>query len=188
MERIDSIRRYREQVLNAAALIAAIAGARFAEHSLLRSLASRHDDQLSDLLHDLAFRTRKLIELSDEQGFDVRAEAERRSIPGQRHSPEAVTRVSEEFPELYSLTYVLSRLIHSREFSVEREHVQIDGEHYDIKHELPWGFSVRSNYDDKDVSHFIWIDFLLDALMAFDQRLAFNLRLYERSQGGSGTA
>lgn len=186
-DRVSRIRHYREQMLNSAALIAAIASARFEDHSLLRDLASRHDDQLTDLLHDLAFKTRKLVELAEAQGFSVQDSWTRNAIPGQRVDALPPTGETEDFPAMYSLSHVLNRLIHSRDFTVERADVQIDGEHHEIRHELPWGFSVRSDHDGEGTQHFIWIDFLLDQVIDLDRRLEPFLKLHERSVGAQGT-
>src|SRR5689334_3422389 len=110
MNRIASIRRYREQILNSASLMAAIASARLEAHSVLRDLASRQDEQLADLLHDFAFRARKLIELAECEGLPVRSLADRQSIAGSREGSGSTSADEDHGISLYSLWFVLGRI------------------------------------------------------------------------------
>ena len=67
-KRLEAIKRYREQALDRAAVIAALALARVEEYEL-GELADRQDAQLAELLHDFAFRLRKLAELAKREQF-----------------------------------------------------------------------------------------------------------------------
>lgn len=188
MDRIASIRRYREDALNATALMAAIASARFDQRGRLFSLSGRLDEQLEELLHDFAFRARKLIELSEAERFPIKAIAEARIVPGMRHDELASAQGAEDDLPLYSLWYIMNRVIHSENFEVERTEVQLDGGHYDIFHELPWGFWVGSDKDGENIRHFIWLDFFLEQWLAIDEAIELHLRIYERTLPSSGSA
>ena len=67
-KRLEAIKRYREQALDRAAVIAALALARVEEYEL-GELADRQNAQLAELLHDFAFRLRKLAELAKREQF-----------------------------------------------------------------------------------------------------------------------
>lgn len=174
MDRTASIERYRQQALNAASLITAIASARVDARSRLTELSDRQDDQLLDLLHEFAFRARKLIELADRAGIPVLQVAKERSLPATTTDPR---RASEEVEGLVldSVWFVINKIIHSDSLKIQRSDVQLDGDYADISHRLPWGFEVSSDLDGPGASHFIFIEFLLEAFLHIDELIRRHL-------------
>jgi hypothetical protein len=176
MDRLASVRRYREQALNAAALIAALATARLDGPTRLRDLADRQDDQLADLLHDFAYKARKAIELAIRAGAPIREVAEANSIMGiPQHESKDKAEDDDELG-MYSLLFVLGRIIHSDHFTVERGQVPLNVGETVIHHEAPWGFIVRSDRDAPTASHFIFIEFLMERFLALDDHLQSYLK------------
>ena len=184
MDGVARVRHYREQALSAAAIIAARATSRVDGDSRLRSLEARQDDMLPDLVHDFAFKARKLIELAEQAGIAVRSLAEQSSIAG---VPMGSSVHADEVLETYSLWFILGRIIHSRQFAVERGNVPTNVGDTVIYHEAPWGFVVQSDRDAPDRQHFVFIEFLLEQFLTLDQHLESALAL-AASPGVLGSA
>jgi hypothetical protein len=172
--RIEAIRRYREQSLDRAAVIAALALARVDEYEL-GALADRQDAQLAELVHDFAFRLRKLIELAKREMLSSCELAYRETVPC---SPEGGD--THDFKlTMMSLADVCGRVIHSDLFAVRRSQIPtVQGELTDGR--AAWGFQVASDRDKGGRSHFIFIEFFLKDFLAFDELLANDLRRKSR--------
>jgi hypothetical protein len=170
MNATSNIRRLREQALNSAALITAISSSRLEADSPLRKLSVRQDEQLTELLHDFAFRARRLIELAKREGIPVNEAVERNSVAGVPGTDSPSEPVESELMRMYSVWFILNRVIHSDDFEVERAEVPLDSDQT-IRHELPWGFRVRSDRDERGIHHFIFIEFLLNEFLAVDRMI-----------------
>ncbi len=168
MDAVARVRRYREQALNAAAIMAALATSRIDDHSALHALATRQDDLLSDLVHDFAFKARKLIELADQAGLALRELAERSSIAV---TPQGDTIHADEVMETCSLWFILGRIIHSRQFAIERVPVPMYVGESVVYHKAPWGFVVQSDRDEPGQQHFVFLEFLLENFVDLDEQL-----------------
>jgi hypothetical protein len=174
MSTIANIRRLREQALNSAALITAISSSRLEANSPLRKLFARQDEQLTELLHDFSFRARRLIELAKRERIPVSEAAERKSVPGVPGTGLASEPVESELMRMYSVWFILNRIIHSDDFEVERADVPLESDQT-ISHELPWGFRVRSDRDECGIHHFIFIEFLLNEFLSVDRVIEVHL-------------
>lgn len=166
-ERLAAVIRYREQTLDDAALIAALATMHVEGDSKLRDLSTRQDDQLRDLLHDFAYKARKMFELAERAEIPLRAELTRKSIPGH---------VDPEPPdpsplETYSLDFVLGRIIHSDVFRIERGLVPVVVGETVFSREAPWAFTVSSDRDQSGTTHFIFVEFLVQRFLEIDEHL-----------------
>jgi len=177
--RMTRIRKYREEAFSTAALIAAIIAARYEDNSPLVALRQRQDDHLHDLLHDFAFKSRKLIELASAQGIPAIDWANAQKIIGfQIRSTDSLIQKFEH----YSLWFVLGRLIHSDNLRIVRSPVQLSSDQIQITHELPWALVVRSDYDiNAQKQHFVFIDELLKSFITLVDQLDQNLRLTQGS-------
>ena len=168
--RIEPIRRYREQALDRAAVVAALALARVDEHEL-GALADRQDAQLAELLHDFTFRLRKLIELVSREKLPSSQLAHRQTVvcsPEGSNSPELEI-------AMMSLNDVCGRVIHSDKFAVKRAHIpNADGDL--TTGQAAWGFQVASDRDKGGRSNFIFIEFFLKDFLTFAEQLDHDLR------------
>jgi len=169
LERVTNIIKYREQAFGAAALIAAIIAARYEPTSALVVFRERQDDLLHDLLHDFAFKSRKLIELATAEAIPAKNWASQGMIIGFRSRK---TDSLIEKCEHYSLWFILGRVIHSDSLEIMRTPVQINPDTPEITHQLPWAFTVSSDFDkDEQKEHFVFIDELLKCFITLDKQL-----------------
>jgi hypothetical protein len=174
LKHIRSIRTYRKQAFSAAALIAVIIAARNEPTSALVVFRKRQDDLLHDLLHDFAFKSRKLIELATADAIPAKSWASQGTIMGFRSS--TTDSLIEKFKH-YSLWFILNRVIHSDSLLIIRAPVQINPDHQEITHRLPWAFQVRSDFDSDDKKqHLVFIDELLKCFITFDKQLREHLK------------
>ena len=68
---------------------------------------------------------------------------------------------------MYSIKFILDRIIHSHDLVIERARVPSDVGGTTIYQEAAWGFAVRSDRDKPGVDHFLFIEFLLDDYLSF---------------------
>lgn len=166
------LRKYRDRAFDSAALIAAVAVARFPDASLLCAFRPRHDDLLGDLLHEFAFNARKAIELASLSDRDLRSLVGKDQIFGLTSDTVAGRGSFIRAAARYSLWFVLGRLIHSEDLSIVRAHVSVDDENEQLTHELPWMFTIQSDLDARDDRrHHIWVDELLEQYLSADKRI-----------------
>lgn len=174
--RLEAIKRYREQVLDRAAMIAALALVRVDEYEL-GELADRQDAQLAELLHDFAFRLRKLAELASREQFASVSVAKKKTVVS---FPDTDDVASLELLTM-SLWEVCGRIIHSDLFDIRRSQLpEKDGELTGGR--AAWGFSVGSDFD-KEHPNFVFVEFLLKELLAFDTALDRDIRSHELNIG-----
>ncbi len=158
MTRIPRIERYREKALDLVALVAALSTARLDEPSNLSELAQRQDAQLQDLLHDLAFNGRKLLELVTREELQSIKYADRTAVfCAEERNDEA----AEDWPlRMMSLRQICGRIIHSDHLSIERANVPTpDGSL--AKGESAWAFRVSSDKDPPGTTIFVYLEFFL---------------------------
>lgn len=173
MSRIASIERYREKTLDLAALVAALSTARLDEVGKLGELAERKDAQLHDLIHDLAFNARKLIELVGRENLASVKYSDRTAIFCGQEDDSA----PEDWPiVMMSLRQVCGRIIHSDQFTIER--AQIPSQDGNLSPgEASWAFRVSSDRDPPGTTLFVYLEFLLSELIVFDEHLSRDLQL-----------
>jgi hypothetical protein len=68
---------------------------------------------------------------------------------------------------MYSIKFILDRIIHSQDLVVERAQVPSEIEGKTVYQEAAWAFAVRSDWDKPGIDHFVFIEFLLDDYLAF---------------------
>jgi hypothetical protein len=170
MATLERITRYREQALDSAGLLAALATSRVEASSRLAELGARQDPLLHDLLHEFAFRARRYFELTQFEGIDIRTELEQASILGT--SPDEG---HDESDDWYSLWFVLNRIIHSAALRIDRA-TTLDGPPDVVYQDRPWGFYVRSDRDAPGKEHFIFVEFLLERFVQIDEKCQDMLR------------
>lgn len=169
MSRRVLLERYRNQALDRAAVIAALSLVRIDEYGL-GALAERQDAQLEELLHDFAFRARKLIELTKRECLPSHNRAWLESIAC---SPVG-TDAEEDLAGL-SLWDVLNRVVHSDTFRIDRS--KVPDVHGDFSlGSAAWGFEVTSERDRAGQRNFVFVEFFLKEFLAFDEALGRDLR------------
>jgi hypothetical protein len=72
---------------------------------------------------------------------------------------------------MYSLSFILARIIHSVDLQVERGQVPSSIEDKVLYHDAAWGFTVQSDRDASDARHFIFIEFLIERFLLIDEEL-----------------
>jgi hypothetical protein len=157
----NALSRYHEQALNAAALITALATSHLDEGSRLRDLLPRQDLLLHDLLHDFAYKARKTIEAAKNAKLPIVDIVTRRSIMGVPPSGKLSTE------ELYSLEFILGRVIHSLDLAIERAHVPSYVAGIQVYQEAAWAFRVRSDFDPDPQGHLLFIEFVVEEYLMF---------------------
>ncbi len=157
----SALSRYHEQALNAAALITALATSHLDEGSRLRDLLPRQDLLLHDLLHDFAYKARKTIEAAKNANLAVVDVVTRRSIMGVPPSGKLAT------DQLYSLEFILGRVIHSLDLVIERAHVPSEVASVQVYQEAAWAFRVRSDFDPRPQTHLLFIEFVVEVYLVF---------------------
>ncbi len=173
MSRIPRIERYREKTLDLVSLVAALSTARVDEPSSLSELAQRQDAQLQDLLHDLAFNGRKLLELVAREDLQSIKATDRTSV---FCAEERDADAAEDWPlKMMSLRQICGRIIHSDHLSIERAHVPTPDGNL-AKGESAWAFRVSSDRDPEGTTIFVYLEFFLTEWMEFDQQLSRDLR------------
>jgi hypothetical protein len=170
---VAALLRYGEQALNAAALVAAISNSTSSSVKGLEALSARQDQQLSDLLHDLAFKGRKYFELAAsllppfvKERFDRGNVAGYREREDDQHGDVAAAL---DGLDSYSLRFLFGRIIHSENLEVHRSDVPLIESRYSIPAGVAWGFRVRSDFDRAGEGHFVFIEFLLKEVVAADE-------------------
>lgn len=166
--RVEAIKRYREQALDRAAVIAALALSRIDEYEL-EQLVDRQDAQLAELLHDFAFRLRKMMELAKREQFQSFALATRSTV--------VCFPDNDDLQSLglttMSLMDICGRIIHSDFFDIRRH--QIPDKNGNLTSgRAAWGFAVASDRD-KVHPHFVFVEFFLQEFLAFERELARDL-------------
>jgi len=165
MDRIARIVRYREQMLDRAAIIAALSSARH-DAPELDELTERQDAQLHELVHEFAFGARKLVELVGRAGFPSGAYSAKRTVTCTQAGPGD----DDMDLALLSLREVFGRIIHSDVFEIRRAHVpQSDGPP-SVK-PTAWGFDVASDKDAAGVTLFVFLEFALTEFLTFNRLL-----------------
>ena len=171
---VATLLRYREQALNAASLVAALSNSTSASVQGLSTLSPRQDQQLSENLHDLAFKGRKYIETASRLLPSFVADRfDRDNIAGYRERADTESHgdAAQALDGLtsYSMRFLFGRIIHSEDLRIHRSNAPLIDSRYLIPAGVAWGFVVRSDRDREGEGHFVYIEFLLKEFVEADE-------------------
>jgi hypothetical protein len=167
--------RLREQALNAAAIVAAMATSTSESVKGFGVLSSRQDEQLTEFLHDFAFKARRYLDAAAKLIPLIAPRLTQRSIAGYPESEDESASESSDVLDIsvelttYSLRFLFGRIIHSEDLRIHRSGPPMIQSRYTVPAGMPWGFTVRSDKDEGGPSHFVFIEFLLDAFLDVDE-------------------
>jgi hypothetical protein len=167
--------RQRDRALAAAALVAAVATSTSDSIQGLQALSPLQDEQLVDLIHDFAVKGRRYLEGAARLIPFIAPRLTQESIAG---FPEATSEADDSAPDVaeidvglttYSLSFLFGRIIHSEDLQIRRSGPPMIQSRYTVPAGMPWGFTVRSDKDRGGPSHFVFIEFLLEAFLDIDE-------------------
>lgn len=167
--RIQALWRFRDRALEQAATILALVRSSKTDREPLYGLHDRQIIQLSTLLHDFSFNTRKAIELAEREqpGVVQAAKTARLKSAGTTLQPDdgdirSITLTAESF------WWIICRLVHSTDTVVgQTSETDVDYRGRIRSKFMPRFFGFQSDLDSGPTSHYISVEDFLECYVVY---------------------